>query len=808
MLFYPDFMMIMFTGTGRFSCLLLLLLSLCNLNIVAQQRMGDGLGNHKASQDLNMNSKNIVNAQGLVIGVATYSNNSVALQVDGADKAILFPRITSLSSIAEPLNGMMVYNMADQKFYVRQANVWINFVNQASSSGMNKYTTSQRDQITSPEADMLIFNLTTRAFQIYDNTVPAWVNIGMSNSSAVLASVSTAISAAVSTKPDTAFAGGSVVADGGAPVTARGVCWNTSATPTVANFSTVTGAGVGNFSSTLWGLVPNTTYYVRAFAVNSVGTAYGNQLTITSGPATAPVLAATTGATEISSTTAASGGTVTADKGANVSARGVCWATTSFPTIANSRTTNGTGTGTFTSAMTGLSAGITYYVRAYATNSAGTGYGAQITFTTLPVDFPVVTTLAVTKNGTAAAGGGTVISDGGAPVTARGVVWSSSNSLPTADLATKTTNGTGTGDFTSAIGGLTQNTTYYVRAYATNSKGTAYGAVTTFVSNGMPVVSETVISNINTNYVNMSSSVDSDGGSAVTMRGFVYNTTGSPTMSSSVVYVGSGTGSYINTTYGFTAGTTYYIRSVATNAYGTTYGVQTAFTTSGSVNFDYNGAQQVFTVPAGVTSVSLTVNGATGGNAASKGGLATGQLTVTPGQIMYIFVGGTAVNGTYTLSAGGFNGGGTGIGVNSGGGGASDIRIGGTALVNRIIVAGGGGGSGISGGTTYGIGGNGGGALGADGNSTLGTTRTGKGGSQTAGGAAATSGGNAGALGVGAAGRTIDGSGGGGGGYYGGGSGYQGGGGGGSGYIGGVSAGALSSGVNISTSNGRVLISW
>lgn len=801
-------MKLTFGRTHTFSCLFYLFLLFCHFNTVAQQRMGDGLGSHKAFQDLNMNSKTIVNAKGVLVGVASFSNNSVALQVDGLDKAILFPRITSLSNIAAPLNGMMVYNIADQKFYVRQADVWINFVNQANSSGLNKYTTAQRDQITSPEANMLIFNLTSRTFQLYDQSVPGWVTIGVTNSSAVLATVSTAISAAVSNKPDTALAGGSVVADGGAAVTARGVCWNTSATPTVSNFSTVTGTGVGNFSSTLWNLVPNTVYYVRAFAVNSAGTAYGNQMTITSGPPLAPVLSATTTVTEISSTTAASGGTITADKGAAITARGVCWATTAFPTIANSRTTNGNGTGVFTSALTGLSAGVMYYVRAYATNSAGTGYGTQVTFTTLPVDFPVVTTLAITKNSTSAAGGGTVMSDGGAPVTARGVVWSSSSSLPTVDLSTKTTNGTGTGDFTSALSGLTQNTAYYVRAYATNSKGTAYGAVTTFTSNGMPVVAETVISNINTNYVTLSSAVDSDGGSAITMRGFVYNTTGSPTMSSSVVYVNAGTGSYSNTTYGFNAGITYYIRSVATNAFGTTYGPQTAFTTSGSVNFDFTGGQQVFTVPAGVTSINMTVNGATGGNAASKGGLATGQLTVTPGQQLYVFVGGTATNGTYTLSAGGFNGGGTGVGVNSGGGGASDIRSGGTALSNRIIVAGGGGGSGVNGATTYGIGGDGGGTSGADGNSTVAATRTGKGGTQTAGGAGGANFGAAGTLGNGAAGNSVQGNGGGGGGYYGGGSGYQAGGGGGSGYIGGVSAGALSSGVSISTANGRVMFSW
>ena len=84
----------------------------------------------------------------------------------------------------------------------------------------------------------------------------------------------------------------------------------------------------------------------------------------------------------VTETTAMCGGNVTADGGANVTARGVCWSTSQNPTINNSHTTDGSGTGSFTSNLTGLTAGTTYYVRAYATNSEGTAYGSQVTFTT------------------------------------------------------------------------------------------------------------------------------------------------------------------------------------------------------------------------------------------------------------------------------------------------------------------------------------------------------------------------------------------------------------------------------------------
>jgi hypothetical protein len=100
-----------------------------------------------------------------------------------------------------------------------------------------------------------------------------------------------------------------------------------------------------------------------------------------SASAVAPTVT-TTAISNITRTTASSGGNVTSDGGATVTARGVCWSTSSNPTTANSKTTDGSGTGSFTSSITGLSPGTTYYVRAYATNSVGTSYGANVSFKT------------------------------------------------------------------------------------------------------------------------------------------------------------------------------------------------------------------------------------------------------------------------------------------------------------------------------------------------------------------------------------------------------------------------------------------
>jgi hypothetical protein len=195
--------------------------------------------------------------------------------------------------------------------------------------------------------------------------------------------VTTAVTAITGT---TAASGGTVTSDGGEPVTSRGLVWGTS--PGSTTFSATTGTGIGAFSTNLSSLNSATTYYVRAFATNSVGTAYGNELSFTT--ASAPTLAATSTVTAITSSTATSGGSVTSTGGAALTAVGVCWSTSANPTTANSFTNNGTST-SFSSDMTGLTASTTYYVRAYATNSVGTSYGSQVSFTTPAAVAPALT---------------------------------------------------------------------------------------------------------------------------------------------------------------------------------------------------------------------------------------------------------------------------------------------------------------------------------------------------------------------------------------------------------------------------------
>lgn len=174
--------------------------------------------------------------------------------------------------------------------------------------------------------------------------------------------------------------GGNISSDGNDPITARGICWNTTGNPTIADTKTTDGSGKGTFNSSITELNPGTTYYICAYATNSVGTAYGNVITFKT-TATKPTLT-TVVVTEITANSATSGGNISNDGGATVLARGLCWSTNPNPTTDSFKTTDGAGPGTFSSALTNLASGTIYYVRAYATNNIGTSYGNEVSFST------------------------------------------------------------------------------------------------------------------------------------------------------------------------------------------------------------------------------------------------------------------------------------------------------------------------------------------------------------------------------------------------------------------------------------------
>lgn len=591
-----------------------------------------------------------------------------------------------------------------------------------------------------------------------------------------------------------ATCGGNVTSTGGAAVYSRGICWSTSQNPTIADNHITDGSGIGNFIISLTNLSPGTTYYVRAFATNSVGTAYGEQMYFITFPNVT-----TSTISNITNISAICGGTIISNS--TITTRGVCWSTSQNPTINDDHTTDGNGTGDYVSNITNLTPCTIYYIRAYATDITGTSYGEERSFTTLDFicgnaqvidinnntyntvhignqcwmkenlrtthyangtgiplgndtstttayryypdndsanvsnygylynwsavmhnassssnnpsgvqgicpngwhvpsnaewtqlenyvgsqtqyqcgsnstyiakalaantgwysgdtatcaignnlntnnstgfsalpagaywgshytfisnaffwsatgeaasyphnahyrllsnesprmesfgvypfkygfsvrcvcDMPLVTTYNVSEIiGTSATCGGEVTADGGVSVTARGVCWSTLHN-PTIEN-THTIDGSGTGSFISTLTGLTEGSIYYVRAYATTSIGTEYGNEVSFTATTLPTVTTMSVSNITSNSATCGGNVISDGGTPIIARGICWSTSQNPTISDAHTINGNGIGSYYGNMTNLSQNNTYYVRAYATNSMGTSYGEQRSF---------------------------------------------------------------------------------------------------------------------------------------------------------------------------------------------------------------------------------------
>jgi hypothetical protein len=411
--------------------------------------------------------------------------------------------------------------------------------------------------------------------------------------------------------------------------------------------TTTTSAGSGttaiSVSANITGLVVATTYHYRLVGVNSDGTTNGSDLTfLTLGAAEVT----TTAASAITQTTATSGGNVTSDGGSPVTARGVCWATTANPVASGNHTTNGTGTGVFTSSITGLSASALYHVRAYATNANGTYYGTDLTFTTtcgLVSSFPwnegfenggtipaCWTQEQVNSSGiyytfiTGSGNNNPVSAHGGTlnaclkDVTATDnktrlispqinlsgitgatltfwhtqAVWTPDQDQLIVYYRTSTT-GTWTAlaTYTASITSWTMETItlpggtndYYI-AFEGNAKY-GYGVCIDDVSitgnaPAQPIVTTTAVTSISPTTAISGGNVTSPGSSSVTARGVCWGTSANPAITGNHTTDGTGAGIFTSSLTGLSPSTTYHIRAYATNASGTSYGIDLTFITA------------------------------------------------------------------------------------------------------------------------------------------------------------------------------------------------------------------------------------
>lgn len=266
--------------------------------------------------------------------------------------------------------------------------------------------------------------------------------------------------------------------NGGSTVTASGFYYSTVHALPDEQDTHVTSLTTGNnITANLIGLEEGQTYYIRAYAINKAGKSYGEVNSFQTKAVTLPVVK--TGAvTAVTAVSARLSGSVTSLGNGTIQRKGFCWS--SKYTIPSLEQRDGdwaasTDGNTYSYELTGLTGKTKYYVRAYAENEKGVSYGEVQEFTTsTSVSIPVLSGTTVNEiSETSAKVTATVISDGGSTILTRGFCYSSTNQLPTTgDPNVQSPNTTSV--FTSEITGLSPETTYYVRAFATNAKGVAY----------------------------------------------------------------------------------------------------------------------------------------------------------------------------------------------------------------------------------------------------------------------------------------------------------------------------------------------
>lgn len=382
---------------------------------------------------------------------------------------------------------------------------------------------------------------------------------------------------------NTAISGGEILSDGRSPILSKGICYSKLSNPTITDSITNDGSGTASYFSLLKNLKPNTKYYVRSYATNSIGTAYGNELNFITNPiqVTLPVIT-TKAATQITKNSIKTGSFITSDGNGLITSKGICFSKTASPTIQDSVILCGSGSVSYDTSIYNLSANSKYYIRAFAINNAGTVYGNEVEAITL-VDLvmPQISTSTISNiDYTSATTGGFAINTGGGSVLSKGVCYATTPSPTTANLVVY--GGNNSSDFVTNLTALNSGTNYYIRAFIVNELGMSYGNEISFKTNAYakPNITTSSAINITQTTASVGGNVLSDGGKAITSRGICYSLQSNPTIADSVKYSGNGLGVFSVGLAKLKSNTTYFVRSFATNSIGTSYGNEITITTT------------------------------------------------------------------------------------------------------------------------------------------------------------------------------------------------------------------------------------
>lgn len=370
-----------------------------------------------------------------------------------------------------------------------------------------------------------------------------------------------------------------------------GVVWNTTGNPTISNNKIINYGSVDSWTSNITGLSVGQTCYIKAYATNDIGVGYSDERVIYITPTSAPTVE-TTAATNVLFTTAILNGKVTYPGTSPITSRGFLYNLAVYGEPSTSNINSSTieipgGTGTMLEELYGLTEAVSYNFRAYAVNSVGRSYGNTLSFTMMEIIKPSVVTNSIDNVAISSFRvNSNVTSAGYGTLTARGVVYSTSNYYPTLADSVKIATTTTTGAYSLTLDGLSNNTYYIVRSYATNEKGTTYsnGKTVTTGAVVVPTLTTGAIESISYTTATGRGTLNNNGGGTVTERGFVVGTNTSPdiTNSTKIVYNGS-SDIFVSTLTPLNPNVKYYYRAYATNSAGTGYGNIVSFNTLGNI---------------------------------------------------------------------------------------------------------------------------------------------------------------------------------------------------------------------------------
>lgn len=517
-------------------------------------------------------------AQRVGIGTST-PDSSAILEVKSSNTGFLPPRMTSVqkNSIRRPAEGLVIYQTDSIKgIWIFKSGAW-KLIEQANGTapGQMQYWNGNE-----------WLNIPPGSYGkplVFCDGVPTW--------GGCLSLVKTGSKSSI-TYTGATIVNNEILNDGGSAISIRGICYDRNPNPTISSTSvTNPGAGVGTYNSTITGLMPGTTYYYRAFCTNGAGTTYGSDSSFTTSDGNAPQIFTRT-ISNIAGVSANSGGIVLDSGGLSLIAKGICWSTNPNPTIALSTKTNeGSTSANFTSLLTNLTPNTRYYIRAYATNSFGTGYGGDTSFITRASSPASVRTRgAFSIAATTVKAGGIIIDSGGINILAKGVCWSTSPN-PNISLPTKTIENNSLSTYESLLTNLNPNTLYYVRAYVTTNLGTYYGSDSSFItfSVSLPIVQTlSPLSTVSGTAARSGGNIIDSGYAPIFSRGICWGTSPNPILGiANQVFTGTGSGRFFSLFSGLSPNTRYYVRAFATNAAGTAYGSDSSFITPPSTQIVY-----------------------------------------------------------------------------------------------------------------------------------------------------------------------------------------------------------------------------